>query len=205
MLDPIAFIAKTIAFNNLYSDIAANGIYEYKIKFLEISLSTLEEIRSWVYDILMDENNVDDIGAAVYSLIKSKLVDETVKVKLAIAYMDVVKMFARGDFPNIKRLLYYGIEPVFVVEVANFLDERGLFDWHDEESVLSAIILARWSHVKERKKFFSLLVSKMNSDERVLKVLSSVSLQGSFGEFPPNPENDECGLKNFQRKRCALS
>jgi hypothetical protein len=98
---------------------------------------------------------------------------ETTKISVARRYLGILPFYVERLLPKDVYDTWEDMEPTCVVEAANFLQERGVFDWKDDRVLECVLRFASGSSVRAKRDFLSSLIDKMNRDKHLLRGFSA--------------------------------
>ena len=93
---------------------------------------------------------------------------ETSKASLARGYLGILPLYVEGRLTKDVYDRWGEMEPTCVVEAADFLQERHLFDWKDDKVLECVLRFASRSSVRAKRAFLSSVIGRLNVDKRFL-------------------------------------
>jgi hypothetical protein len=115
---------------------------------------------------------MDFLGCAVYGIVMDGSVGLDTRLRLASQYMALLAEHEDEKLPEKAYRQCESTEPTYVVEVAVFLCENGVFDWGNTEALTRIVQHASPSSLEAKQAFLSKLVDELNRNPRLLSFLT---------------------------------
>jgi hypothetical protein len=167
---------REIANNEKLARIASAAVKKCVDDIYGYSKYSSAEIRSELEDRLYC---MTYLGWAINDILKNDSVKEKVKVRLASGYIGLLEPYASGHLPKEVYKYWEDMEPAFVIEIAAFLDARGLFDWSNKKQIEYSLNFASHSGMLAKKALLASLIDKLNKDRALSQFLSKDLLHSS--------------------------
>ena len=165
MSSPLTSLSREILRDDTTRSLAAKAIKERVDWTFGYSKYDVEEISGELRDRL---HCMEYLGVAVWAILESDSQSEISKASLAHGYLGILPLYVEGRLTKDVYDRWGEMEPTCVVEAADFLQERHLFDWKDDKVLECVLRFAPRSSVRAKRAFLSSVIGRLNGDKRLL-------------------------------------